>query len=65
MSSCPGPKMGTWWTRSKIDPRWNNEGKGCGSVTSGGPDEIYTWLELAGYRYGQKPPDLEIGFMKD
>lgn len=60
-----GPKLGTWWVSSKIDPRWNKQGRGCGLVTSGGPSEAWDWIEKATEEFGEEPADLEIGFMKD
>jgi len=63
--SMPGPKIGTWWVRSKLDPRWNGDGKGLGLVTSGGPIEMRNWIEKCKKEYGKPPDDAEMGFMKD
>jgi len=60
-----GPKMGTWWVESKLDPRWNTNGKGYGLVVTGGPGEINQWIAQCEKTFGKKPDDLEIGFMKD
>lgn len=60
-----GPKMGTWYVQSKIDPRWNNTGRGYGLVTTGGPSEMSTWLEDCRKKYGSPPIDITVGFMKD
>jgi hypothetical protein len=60
-----GPKMGSWWVTSKIDPRWNSNGRGYGLVCTGGPQDAHTWIELCREKYGTQPDDLEMGFMKD
>jgi len=60
-----GPKMGTWWVKSKTDPRWNKTGRGYGLVTSGGPGELGEWIEECKEKYGEPPDDAEMGFMKD
>lgn len=60
-----GPRQGTWWVISKIDPRWNASGRGYGLVCAGGPGETNDHLEYCRKRYGQEPDDLEVGFMKD
>lgn len=60
-----GPKMGTWWVRSKSDPRWDKDGRGYGLVTSGGPSEVNIWIKSCEKQYGDRPSDLTMGFMKD
>lgn len=60
-----GPRMGSWWVRSKIDPRWNSNGRGYGLVSMGGPQDAHTWVEVCREKYGTQPDDLEMGFMKD
>lgn len=60
-----GPKMGTWWVRSKTDPRWNKDGRGLGLVSSGGPGELHDWIEQCQKEFGDPPADAEMGFMKD
>ena len=55
---------GTWWLKSKIDPRWN-----CSDSTDVGgfsmPDECRAALEALKKKYGNPPEDLEWGYMKD
>lgn len=60
-----GPKMGTWYVKSKTDPRWNNSGRGVGFVTSGGPIELKEWLNKCRSEYGEPPADGLYGFEKD
>lgn len=59
------PRMGSWWVRSKKDPRWNADGRGYGLVTGGGPQEMQDWIEECRKKYGDPPDDCEHGFMKD
>lgn len=59
-----GPKLGSWWVASKLDPRWDKSGVGKGFVISGGPKEALDWVEKCRKDYGDPPHDLEIGFMK-
>ena len=40
-----GPKLGSWYVRSKSDPRWDNNGEGFGLVCSGGPGEMHEWIK--------------------
>ena len=56
---------GTWWVRSRSDPRWNCSGRGYGAVTSGGPGEMGEWIDRCKKEYGEPPEDAEMGFMKD
>lgn len=60
-----GLKFGTWWIHSDEDPRWNKEGRGYGLVSSGGPDELFDWLDECKQKFGKQPDDLTVGFMKD
>jgi len=60
-----GPRMGSWWVYSKIDSRWNNNGRGEGFVTTGGPSDIYDWIDKCKELFGEEPDDLKAGFMKD
>lgn len=60
-----GPKMGSWWVTSNQDSRWNSSGRGYGLVTLGGPSDAHTWIEECERKYGARPSDLELGFMKD
>jgi len=55
---------GSWWLRSKEDPRWNYEGSG----TVGGliiPSECKDKIKELKKRLGTPPDDLEFGYMKD
>jgi hypothetical protein len=60
-----GPKMGTWWVYSELDPRWNLSGRSSGLVCEGGPSELQDWIKLCRKNYGEPPEDCEQGFMKD
>lgn len=60
-----GPKLGTWWVSSKIDPRWDKTGRGYGLVSTGGPDDMMTWIAHCEKEFGNPPEDAEMGFMKD
>jgi len=60
-----GPKLGTWWVSSKVDARWNKNGRGYGLVTAVAPGEINEWMEVCRREFGPPPDDLEVGFMKD
>ena len=64
-SSMFGPKEGTWWVTSASAPHWNSNGRGFGLVSMGGPQDAHTWVEHCKEKYGEPPPDLEMGFMKD
>ena len=57
--------IGTWWVKSKADPRWNKEGRAFGSVMCGGPQELQDWIAQCASEYGEPPADAEMGFMKD
>lgn len=60
-----GPKMGSWYVNSRLDPRWNASGRSYGLVCLGGPQDTHTWIEQCREKYGEQPADLEMGFMKD
>ena len=60
-----GPKMGTWWVSSKLDPRWNKVGRGYGSITSGKPKKLNKWIEQCMKSFGDPPADAKMGFMKE
>jgi hypothetical protein len=55
---------GTWWLKSKLDPRWNAHGIGIvgGLVRPKEVDQKLTELTL---KFGSPPQDLEWGYMKD
>lgn len=55
---------GSWWLRSKKDPRWNRDGRGLvgGFVMSKECEEA---IERLKRRFGKPPKDLEVGYMKD
>ena len=57
-------REGSWWLRSKSDPRWNSDGR----TDVGGfvmPDECKRKLEELKQKFGEPPEDLEWGYMKD
>jgi len=58
-----GPKIGSWWLRSKEDPRWDSSGRGYigGFQCAEASKKIEELKELL----GDPPHDLEIGAMKD
>ena len=60
-----GPKMGTWRVNSNRDKRWNKTGRGCGLVCTGGPEEMYDWIEKCKEKYGEPPEDCTVSFHKD
>jgi hypothetical protein len=60
-----GPKEGSWWMRSKKDPRWNCDGRGLLLFSAGIPDEAKEKIEELKKKYGEPPDDLEFGGMKD
>ena len=60
-----GPRIGTWYVRSKTDSRWNNNGRGYGLVSSGGPQAMTTWIEKCKKEFGEPPEDAVMGFEKD
>ena len=57
-------REGSWWLRSKTDPRWN-----CGgNAYVGGfvmPSECEKKLSELKKKLGNPPKDLEWGYMKD
>jgi hypothetical protein len=59
------PKEGTWWLKSKNDPRWNKTSRGFGLVTESGPGELGSWLKECRKKFGRPPDDCECGFAKD
>ena len=59
-------REGSWWIRSKSDPRWDAEGPSdaVGSYTK--PSEVDPAIEQKKQELGEEPPsDLEWGYMKD
>jgi len=55
---------GTWWLKSKIDPRWNCRGR----AFVGGymmPFECKKIIEKLEQLYGEQPPDLKWDYEKD
>jgi hypothetical protein len=55
---------GSWWLRSKSDPRWNCNGR----AMVGGfmkPKEVDEAVERKKVELGEPPDDLEWGYMKD
>lgn len=57
-------KMGSWWLKSKLDPRWNAAGRCyCGGFVM--PEECKDKLEELKNQLGNPPTDLSFGYMKD
>ena len=59
-----GPKKGCWYVEAKTDGCLNANGEGYGLCCSGGPDGIDEWIKYCKEKFGQRPTDLTIGFMK-
>ena len=58
-------RKGSWWVSSKIDPRWNANGRGIvgGFVM---PSEAKDFIDKKKKELNeQEPSDLEYGYMKD
>jgi hypothetical protein len=56
-------REGSWWLRSKTDPRWNSDGRGLvGGFQCG---EASAMIEKLKEILGDPPKDLEMGGMKD
>ena len=61
-----GGGAGSWWFRSKKDPRWNRDGRSeFMVVTAGMCSEAKEALQAMKRRLGKQPSDLEYGCMKD
>lgn len=61
-----GPTMGSWWYRSKSDPRWNLNGRCRMFVMAGPPADANERIEeLKKLLKCDPPEDLEFGCMKD
>jgi hypothetical protein len=57
-------RQGTWWIHSKIDKRWNINGRCmCGGFMK--PEEVDRAIEKFRKIYGNPPSDLNWGYMKD
>lgn len=58
-------RSGSWWVRSKSDPRWDGSGnaESCGGFTM--PYECSQHIEELKKKFGEPPEDLEYGYMKD
>jgi hypothetical protein len=57
-------KMGSWWIRSKSDPRWNTDGR----CIVGGfcmPQECEDTIDKLKKVLGEPPEDLTCNYMKD
>lgn len=57
-------RKGTWWLRSKTDPRWDCSGR-CWVGGLVMPAEAEEAVEKLKKKYGTQPEDLEGGYMKD
>ena len=54
---------GSWSLRSKIDPRWNDDGGGSvGGLVM--PPACEATIKRNTKKYGEPPKDLEWGYMK-
>jgi hypothetical protein len=56
---------GSWWIRSKSDPRWDEKGR---SPVVGGfvmPEECKRAIEQKKITLGEPPEDLTWNYMKD
>ena len=58
------PQLGSWWMRSKSDPRWD-----CDDRSSVGgfqmPTDLTNKINELKATLGEPPKDLEWGYMKD
>jgi hypothetical protein len=57
-------REGTWWLRSKTDPRWDCNGRAFVGMF-GQPQDLVNKLAELTKLYGEPPEDLEWGYMKD
>ena len=56
--------QGTWWLKSKKDPRWNVYGKGdVGMLIK--PSKCIEKRQELEKELGSPPDDLKYGYMKD
>lgn len=57
-------KMGSWWVRSIKDKRWDGTGK---DIVGGFgiPPKAQAHVDKIEKELGEKPDDLEFGYMKD
>lgn len=55
---------GTWWLKSKSDPRWDCEGSSfsCGGLVM--PPECRKMVDKLKTLLGKQPSDLEFGYTK-
>jgi len=60
-------REGSWWIKSSIDERWNLDGRGLVGMFMSYKNipEAIGWIEACEKRYGERPYDLEFGYMKD
>jgi len=56
--------LGSWWVRSKKDPRWNARGRGAVGMF-GMPKDAKEWVDRCKLQFGEQPDDLEFEYMKD
>lgn len=59
-----GPRPGSWWLSSKLDPRWEAVGDGAVGGLVMSHDQVLALAELK-KKYGEPPDDLSWGYMKD
>ena len=60
-----GLVKGTWWLKSKADPRWDDSGASASVGMFAMPAEVKQRVEELKARLGEPPSDLEWGYMKD
>lgn len=60
-----GPKPGSWWLMSKSDPKWKATGHVEALSVTQMPLDAQKALDELRKKYGNEPPDLEYGCMKD
>ena len=56
---------GSWWLRSRSDPRWNSNGRSACVSGFSMPTECKAKIEELKGIIGNPPEDLEYGYMKD
>lgn len=58
-------RSGSWWIRSKSDPRWSASGEAACVGGFAMPKEVKNAKRRLARKYGKQPADLEWGYMKD
>lgn len=62
-----GMREGSWWFKSKSDPRWNHSGRAVVGMfmTYKSLPEAKAIFDKNKALYGEPPEDLEFGYEKD